>query len=180
MKGKRILFGVIMVAVLLVILGRPSISDADTFNGAWLPNDIDVFMIELTSTTGTGSFYMYDWGDTDKNLFLINDGSSELTTATFTYDDANKNWMVTTTTGGSLNIGSSQEFGLYFSDNTIDYFSYNLIATTPGEVYTLYDENTEMTIVVSDAAPVPITTSALLLGSGVLGLIALGRRRMTE
>ena len=178
MRIKKILFGIMMVAALL-ILARPSISIADTYSGAWLPNDSDIFAIELTLTPETGSFYMYDWGNQDTDLLLFVDGRYNSTTGYFTQDGGD--WWASLSLGATtLSLGDTQEFGFYFLDGTTNYFSYDLTATTPGEAYTLYDSNTDMTVAVSDAAPVPIPTSALLFGSGIIGFIATGRVRRRD
>jgi len=174
MRIKKTLFGIMMVAALL-ILARPSISSADTYSGAWLPNGSDIFMIELTPTSGTASFYMYDWGDTNDSLSLITDGVNDSDTAYFT--NVSGTWYAGLTSGATtLNLGSTQEFGFYFYDAGNTYTSYDLITLEQGVSYRLSDSsNTGMEVFVTRAAPVPIPASVLLLGSGILGLITIGR-----
>jgi len=173
MKGKRIFFGVIIAATFL-IMAQPVISIAAPYSGAWLPNDSDIFTIELTPKASSNSFYMYDWDDSTESLQVIEDGIYKSQTVYFTCNDAS--WCAGLESGGTtLSLGDTPEFGFYFSNGADNFLSYDLAKNEAGETYILSNSNTEMGVLVSDAAPVPIPASALLLGSGLLGLIAIGR-----
>lgn len=179
MKGKMRLVGILVVTAFL-IMAQPSVSIGDTFSGYWLPNDLDIFTIELTPTTGTGSFYMYDESK-DDNLFLLSDNVYEGRSVYFSQDKDTGDWYAGVTFDDpdmlDLNLGNTKKFGFYFSDGANDYLSYELTEVTPGDDYRLYDSNTGMTVAVHDAAPVPSPASALLLASGIVGLIAFSRVR---
>ncbi|MBU4000531.1 hypothetical protein KKG29_05195 [Patescibacteria group bacterium] len=60
------------------------------------------------------------------------------------------------------------------------YTEYGLELNDTGNAYILTDTNTGMIVSVGNAAPVPIPASALLLGSGILGLITIGRVRRKD
>lgn len=57
------------------------------------------------------------------------------------------------------------------------YYTYDLTVIDAGEVYQLSPAGNDITIYTSDVA-VPLPASALLLGSGMVGLIAFGRVRL--
>jgi len=177
MRIKKIVLGIMMVAALL-ILARPSISNAVPYSGAWLPNSTNFLVaLEVTSATGSGSFYMYDWDDgISDNLFLLNDGYYSAATIPFTYNSSSNTWFAST-----LNLGPSPEFGFYFLNSSgTTYTEYGLELNDTGNAYILTDTNTGMIVSVGNAAPVPIPASALLLGSGILGLITIGRVRRKD
>jgi hypothetical protein len=167
------------------MMAQPSVSTAYTFDKFWLPNDADIFTVELTPTMGPGSLYMYDWEEgQDDSLFLLSDGDYEGRTVYFTQDEPTGTWFADVTLGGkTLDLGDTQKFGFYFSDASTDpysyYLSYELKEVTVDDDYRLYvyDSNTLMKVAVHDATPIPFPASALLLASGIVGLIAFGRVR---
>lgn len=172
MKKKNLLFGLIVVAAVLMILPSSSIADTITYSGAWEPNSDDVFFIDLTPTDGSESLYMYDWGDTDKNLFLLSDGIYNNVTVYFTKELST--WYAGLDEGvETLNLGVSNWFGLYFSGSC--YTSYDLTSIGK-DAYRLYEPNTKMTVVVHDAAPVPIPSTVWIFGAGVIGILGIRRK----
>ena len=62
MKEKTRLFGILVVTAFL-IMAQPSVSIGYTFDKFWLPNDLDIFTLELTPTMGPGSCLVGDGGD---------------------------------------------------------------------------------------------------------------------
>lgn len=176
MKGKRILLGIMMVAALL-ILARPAISNADTYDGAWLPNSDDMFAINIDFDTAysLNAFYMYDWGYENNDLEIVTDDGFDKATVFFTHS-GNDNWYASLEKGGTeLLLGDTLDFGFYFSDGTNNYDSYVLTPPSSGDSYTL--SQVGMTVIVHDAAPVPIPETALLLTSGIFALVAIRRVR---
>lgn len=163
MKGKRTLFGMV-IAGMLTIMAQPSVSLAYVYNGAWLPNHVNMFAININS--GAGSLYLYDYGDTSKNMLLLNT-KCQFVSVYFT-EDSNGYWAGFYDDLRKINLGSSKEFGFYFGNGN---YSYELV----GPNYKLI--NSSMTVLIHDAAPVPLPASALFFGSGVVGLIAFGRVR---
>lgn len=175
MKGKRMLFGVVALCTVL-IMAQASVSNADTYSGAWLPNDVDAFLVAFANplVTDPDSFFMYDWGNESARMEVF--GSEITQTVYFTQKDGI--WSVRLSGGTeTLNLGKSSEFGFFFGDGTTMY--YDLTVIEPGEMYQLSPAgSSDITICTSDIAPVPLPASALLLGSGMVGLIAFGRVRL--
>jgi len=177
----------VLTAIFAVLLiGVPISVAASSYSGAWLPNDVDVFTIELTSTGGAGSLYMYDFDEgTVDDLLLLPDGA--FSSATISFSTNGTDWFADTTSGGqALNLGNNPDFGFYFLGGMTTFTTYDLTVITPGEVYQLSadlfnnDGISDMIVAVSDAAPVPIPGTVLLLGSGLVGLVGRRIRRRQE
>lgn len=177
MKVKRMLLGMMIVAVLL-IMAQASVSNAYTYSGAWLPNDKEDFCaIKITVNSGPveGSFSMYDWGETDSLELFSMSKKSGIQSVYFTQD--NSTWYAGLSRGAqTLNLGDSQDFGFFFGDGTDSYYTYDLTVIQAGEIYYLSSDSNDIGIYTSDIAPVPIPASVLLLGSGLAGLIGFGKR----
>ena len=177
MKGKRMLFGMMIVAALL-IMAQASVSNADTYSGAWIPNDTeDIFTMKVTIGTKAGTFSMYDWGDQTDGLEIYSMGETMGIQSVYFKKDSG-NWHASLTKGGitDLNLGADLLFGFSFGDGSDSYYSYVLTAIESGEVYQLSHGSSDILITTSDASPVPLPASALLLGSGMVGLIGFGKR----
>ncbi len=94
----------------------------------------------------------------------------------FTHKDT---WYAGRTKGAAtLNLGSDLEFGFFFKNDEKSIFEYDLQQSTSGDSYILSHGSMNIQVVTSDVAPVPLPASALLLGSGIVGLIAFGRVRL--
>lgn len=176
MKGKRMLLGMMLVAALL-IMTQPSVSNAYTYGGAWIANDsADAFFIEFMNplVAEPDSFFIYDWGNKTPSMEIF--GSSIIQTVHFT--KVIDTWYAGRYLGAeTLDLGDSLEFGFFFKDGDENsYFEYDLVVNTPGESYTLSHDDINIEVVTSDVVPVPIPASALLLGSGLVGLIGFGKR----
>lgn len=174
MKEKRTFVGILLVAALL-IMAQPSVSIG--YNGPcpWVPNDDDIFAIELTDTEGIGSFYIYAWGEgPDASLKLVEDAEYEGRTVYFI--KMFNHWYAGLTLGSlELSLGDTPQFGFYFSDGSI-LPSYNRKKGTD-DYYILSNDKVEMAVAVHDVDPIPLPASALLLASGIVGLIAFSRVR---
>ena len=176
MKGKRIILGMLVAAFL--IMAQASVSNADTYSGAWLPNDeADMFTMKVTVGTDAGSFSMYDWGDTSESLEIYSMGESSGVQSVY-FTQSSGDWYASMTSGviTDLALGDSLEFGFSFGDGTDTYYTYDLTMIEPFETYQLTHGSSDILITTSDAAPVPLPASVLLLGSGLVGLIGFGKR----
>ncbi len=177
MKGKRMLFGVVMLCTVL-IMAQASVSNADTYSGAWLPNDLeDAFFVKLANplVIDPDSFFMYNLENENASMKVF--GSEITQTVYFTREKGT--WYAGQTKGAAtLNLGSSLEFGFFFKNDEESIFEYDLQQSTSGDSYILSHESMNIQVVTSDVAPVPLPASALLLGSGMVGLIAFGRVRL--
>ena len=177
MKGKRMFLGIVTLCAVL-IMAQASVSNAYTYDGAWLPNDTkDFFAVKLTVGTPPSAFSMYDWKDTDSLQIFGPSATFDADTVYFTLDSGT--WYASLTKGAitDLNLGTSLEFGFFFSDGSAtSHFSYDVQVDDPGEQYVLSHTDFGTIAITSDIAPVPIPASALLFGSGMVGLIGFGKR----
>jgi hypothetical protein len=176
MKGKRMLFGVVMLCTVL-IMAQASVSNADTYSGAWLPNDSeDAFFVELANPLGRDSYSFFMYNSENENASMEVFGPQITQTVYFTHKDT---WYAGQTKGAAtLNLGSDLEFGFFFKNDEKSIFEYDLQQSTSGDSYILSHGSMNIQVVTSDVAPVPLPASALLLGSGMVGLIAFGRVRL--
>ncbi|MBC8440380.1 MAG: hypothetical protein H8D87_11925 [Deltaproteobacteria bacterium] len=79
---------------------------------------------------------------------------------------------------GSTLALATDKFGFYFFDGSI--FNTDYTYTGGGTEYLLtWSNGVDVMLFASDVAPVPIPTAALLLGSGLVGLVGFRRRRQT-
>ena len=174
MKSKGMLLGMMIVAAIL-IMAQASVSYADSYSGAWLPNDNEDFFALKITTGLDASFFMYDWGESDSlELFSI-DKKSGIQSVYFSQN--NNTWYAGLSLGAqTLDLGNSLDFGFFFGDGTNSYYTYDLTVIQAGEVYRLNYGSDDVSIYTSDIAPVPIPASALFLCSGMVGLIGFGKR----
>lgn len=163
-----------------MILGFMNTSWASltTYSGAWSQTDEKNFLtIGISSGGSDMSFYMYDIDEgTGEYLAIIDDGF--LNYKNIYVHQTGEAWYASyIPTGTDLTL-STKYFGFYFQDSDSNqYTSYGLEGS--GDVWTLTSPGTtSMQVLVSDAAPVPIPTAALLFGSAMLCLV--GIRRVTR
>lgn len=190
MQGKRTFVGILLVTALL-IMAQPSVSLGDSvggpyghlfedevYGGPWVPNDEDIFAMDLTlGGSKKAAFYMYDYDEgTINSLLLFKDEEFMGTTVDFT--KSHGVWCASVD-GNNLVLGATPEFGFYFVDDDVIYDTYywNWKTGTSADVVRLYDPNSQMLVAVHDATRLPLPASALLLASGVVGLIAYRVRR---
>jgi hypothetical protein len=100
--------------------------------------------------------------------------------ASFKYDGSNNIVVVSgKSTGATLNIGPSGIFGFYFYDgNTGSFLGYDFEErpTNSGIWYFDADDLIGVTGMNIDVKPIPIPGAALLLGTGLIGLVGFRRR----
>jgi hypothetical protein len=155
-------------------------TDSTPYSGAWEPMEYSAFMIELTPKANGASLHIYDFGNPDNNLPILDDGMFARTNLYFSFVhnlDSSVSWYADTVPEGqALALGSDPLFGFYFSQGTSDYMTYNIAGGSGA--YWLAEMNTGMELIMLDAQPaVPIPAAVLLLGSGFVGMAVLKRRQ---
>jgi hypothetical protein len=178
MKHYKVLLCAMAVAVICAmpisaaacIFEPPGISNP--YSGAWQPTDDDALFLKL-SLTNPGSLYLYDFTNPENRLLVFADGFIA-TTLLYFNETVDGTWNAfTSPEGDSL---ESSSFGFAFSmgpDSWID--QYGLFGTSGA--YGLYELQTKMLVLIHDMQPVPIPPAVLLLGSGLIGVVSLRRRK---
>ena len=111
----------------------------------------------------------------ENQLQLFTDGFYSNATVYFTSTEGG--WFADTTPGGqALAFTEAPFFGFGFNECGKSWFEYDL-STTDGDALLLFERNTGMKVVVNGMAPVPIPPAVLLLGSGLIGIVSLRRRK---
>lgn len=174
---KRPVFVTIMLAAALAFSGPGAW--ADTAYTAWLPTDGNIQCISLNFLTGSSyDVYLYDYGDTDSSLLVMNKNATG-NTVYILQDIDNGIWYASydniIETGIDLTLGNTAHFGLYFQDGSPE-FTYSYTPYTAG-TYLLSVGSPEPNYLLGDATPIPIPPTAFLLGTGLVGLLVLARRR---
>ncbi len=173
---KRMQTGLLFLAIAGAFLVNTQAAHADMYSGAWAPNSDDYFALDLNFTPGTGSLYMYDFGDLGDDLFVIADGIVSTTTISFRHTGVD--WFAKNeATGLEINLGATQEFGFYFESPNGKFLSYDVTELAPftQDNFLLYSPDVVMTVAVHDVSAVPEPTTLSLLALG--GLALLRRRR---
>jgi hypothetical protein len=135
------------------------IPDVIDYGGNWeaLSGD-DLIIIEFNGTIGANEEFGYYTGTFDRG---------EPTTVTLI--DGNTPFSV------YKGIIPEESWKFYFWDGKEPYLTYDyFIGGTPGH-YELI-ANDDMMVTVYEAVPTPVPTAALLLGSGLVGLVGFRRR----
>ena len=139
----------------------------------WQPTDVTSMAINLGSGMPTWSLVMAGAMAnplTDPTLTVATGGSLGLTQIEFGAGSAMAG-------GQSISLGTDQTFMLYFYNGT-DYYQDYTITPVGTNLVELCSSMADMMVTMEDISQVPIPPAALLLGSGLVGLIGLRRRLM--
>ena len=171
----------IMAALALIVGLSCSTALAVTYSGAWEPTESDINELSvdvLISNPSDFSLWLYDWSEVNtaqKFLDINQMGTSIL----FTYKTTDNSWYAESGSI-SLKLGNDSWFGLLFKDVSDNSFtSYDIEKISDPGLYKITmasGDNTDI-FVQTDASPIPLPGSVLLLGTGLSGLGLLGWRR---
>jgi hypothetical protein len=148
--------------------------NALVFSASWLLDSLNIPGYEINS----GGFYVYadvnGDGNSDGSLQLFGSSSSvNVLSRSIVISDSN---ILTVAGVGFLDLGASGYFGFYFTDDSGDRVgTYALNLADDGLSYELSSGGATVTI--SDAAPVPVPPTAILFGTGLMGILSFGLRR---
>ncbi|MGD9900911.1 MAG: VPLPA-CTERM sorting domain-containing protein [Calditrichaceae bacterium] len=173
---KKFLTSVVLTGILIAF----SIPASASLTTPWVITDgqSTQFSITFGSPIPNLEFGIYDLNDSTDFFTLLNSAQTE---AELFYDGST-NISITrgVSAGNTLDVDGSGVFGFYFSvdggSNFIDY-AYTRLAENQWQFSP--DDYQNLIVINSDVAPVPIPGAALLLSTGLVGLIGL-RRRMNE
>jgi len=167
---KRGLFlGVMLIAALLF-----ANHEAGAYT-VWDPTTNISNLISLEFPSGSPyQVYLYDPQNPSALIKIMDSGSLAINV---TFSESGGDWYATPSIGGNLNLGPSDLFGLFFrpASGGDDIYTYS---------YTLWGTEYKLTVNSYDYfltnVLIPIPSSVLLLGTGILGLALLGWRRKSS
>lgn len=169
---------VLCVMGVFVFLCLASPGYAALYSGAWYQSDRDNwFAIELTSGVENSdySFGIYDWQNTGSSLEVVTDGVFDSQSVWVWEDSGTGTWYAGLSDGATdLTLGDSALFGFYFFDGTDTVYEYDMNGSESNWVL---DGLPGFSVSVSDVKPVPLPANVVLLGSGLLCLVAIARKR---
>ncbi len=177
---RRILLLQVLVYFLLGLSNIATAAYSD-YSGPWQTTDTQssTYTISFLGDLSSGwSFGVYDIGAgiSPSTLVLIDQSS---TYATFFVNNHVLNVTQGLSSGQNFALSSSNDwFGFYFSDGSSNYYTYQFDSAGPVNQWLLKmsdSYNAGGPVIASDVAPVPIPGAVWLLGSGLLGLIAIRR-----
>ncbi len=153
---------------------------------SWEPNSNSVVVFSFVANWQNHSFLILDDGDDaaiDNSITLLNStGPSDLL---FSKDETTNVWSIKASDNlgnplGTLELGATPNFDLCLYDGTNYHNSYSYDASFFSGYYEITYEKLGFspTIFISGASPVPVPTSLLLLGSGLVGLFGLRRNQI--
>ncbi len=185
---KKIIVGLV-VAIFLMCSGQ-AMASSYSYSGAWAPNSDDIFGITLTVPTPPTPGWtlgIYDYGNLagGELPFLFN-APNMMQTIYFTEDvTGGSGWYASAMPGatgpGALSLGLTTDFGFVFRQpGSPAFLSYDVQMTGP-DSYILNSLPPGvpggMSVALHDANPVPIPGAVWLLGSGLLGLVGIRRKK---
>jgi len=140
-----------------------------------------VNILDYLGGASTVAFGIYDWGAEDiqasGNYLQLFDGSETgWTGVNFDIDDTTHILTITSGGNGTITLTTGDLFGFYF-DNFQTHYTYEEFVGAEGSYALSWDGQTYFSV---DAKPVPIPTAALLLGSGLVGLVGFRRKRQNS
>ena len=165
-----------LVVAALMVAGTANASSLSTI---LLPTDGDVnastLSISLSFALPSGyTLYLFD--NDDNGSFESATGFSLANLPTTI--DFTGTTVTSTNNGGSLILSTNDYFVLGISDAT-NWLAQTTMQYFPNssQVYLEFDNNTSLGVLVNDVQPVPVPAAAWLLGTGLVGLMGVARRR---
>lgn len=158
---------------------------AAPYGGSWTATDDSIFAVDF-AVGADGYFFLYDRagdGPTDKlNVFVAN---SMFDDVYFTRDSGkvlHASLTAHDTSSSSVALAGSS-FGFFFSqlsDGSAPMLSYDVQQTGEGSFRLTSISNPVMSVIVHDVSPVPLPAAIWLLGSGVVALAGLKKRKRED
>lgn len=173
MKRKILIKGLAVAAAVLFLI--PFNSFAASI--AWLANSDDTAYFSFTydpDDINNESFWMFDWNNPSNVLQVIPENGGA---GIVTFSNSTGSWIATNG-NGTLTFHSDAIFGFYFqiADGDPIEYNYEQIGNLDWYEFTGVDADTDMIVMAHDINPIPIPTTALIFGTGLIGLVGIRRK----
>jgi hypothetical protein len=190
MSKYRLIFALALALGVALSSASNARADFSDYEGAWIPTDgnTNFFSFILPNYTGVVDLYIHDFGterdadntSTNYKIFTVSSQIGPFAAANLQIKETEGNWAVYSGAVSVLDLGPTKEFGLYFWNQAGGGYAIlpDVQEMSSMQQYLLRDGiDLNPTVLVTDAAPVPVPATAWLLGSGLIGLIILQRKR---